>query len=122
MDTYCATKDQCHVQYSSVGCADCLDGKCRLQEHKILPVISNQKMNAYLKEIAVLCEINKNLTTHTARHTFATVTLASHVSIENVSKMLGHTNLKITQHYAKILDNTIMRDMENVRETFRPEI
>ena len=87
-----------------------------------MPVISNQKMNAYLKEIAVLCEINKNLTTHTARHTFATVTLASHVSIENVSKMLGHTNLKITQHYAKILDNTIMRDMENVRETFRPEI
>lgn len=96
--------------------------ECRLQEHKILPIISNQKMNAYLKEIAVLCEINKNLTTHTARHTFATVTLASHVSIENVSKMLGHTNLKITQHYAKILDNTIMRDMENVRETFRPEI
>lgn len=79
---------------------------------KLLPVCSNQKMNAYLKEIAVLCGLNKELTTHIARHTFATtVTLANNVSIENVSKMLGHSNIKMTQHYARILDNSIKEDM-----------
>lgn len=62
-------------------------------------------MNAYLKEIADLCGIKKNLTFHLARHTFATtVTLSNGVPIESVSKMLGHKNLQITQHYAKILD------------------
>jgi site-specific recombinase XerD len=85
----------------------------------ILPVISNQKMNAYLKEIADLCGINKKLTTHVARHTCATVVmLANQVSMENVAKILGHSNTKMTQHYAKVLDSSIMRDMKNVENCF----
>jgi len=78
----------------------------------LLPVLSNQKSNAYLKEIADLCGINKNLTTHLARHTFATtITLSNGVSIESVSKMLGHKSLRTTQHYAKILDTKVSDDM-----------
>lgn len=78
----------------------------------LLPILSNQKMNAYLKEIADVCEIDKNLTFHLARHTFATtVTLLNGVPIESVSKMLGHKNLKTTQHYAKILDQKVSEDM-----------
>lgn len=85
----------------------------------LLPVPCNQKVNSYLKEIADLCGIKKNLTTHTGRHTFSTVvTLANNVSLENVSKMLGHTNTKMTQRYAKVLDQSILRDMQNVRENF----
>jgi len=84
-----------------------------------LPILSNQKMNAYLKEIADLCGINKNLTYHIARHTFATtITLSNGVPIETVSKMLGHRNLKTTQHYAKILDRKISDDMKNIRVKF----
>jgi len=79
---------------------------------KVFPVLSNQKMNAYLKEIMDLCEIDKKVTFHTARHTFATtVTLLNGVPIETVSKMLGHTNLRITQHYAKMLDEKVGADM-----------
>ncbi|WP_117883747.1 site-specific integrase [Aureibaculum luteum] len=78
----------------------------------LLPVLSNQKSNAYLKEIADLCGITKNLTTHLARHTFATtVTLSNGVPIESVSKMLGHKSLRTTQHYAKILDRKVSDDM-----------
>jgi site-specific recombinase XerD len=84
---------------------------------KVLPVLSNQKMNAYLKEIADLCSIHKNLTFHLARHTFATtVTLSNGVSMESVSKMLGHKNLKTTQHYAKILDRKVSDDMSRLKE------
>lgn len=73
-------------------------------------------MNAYLKEIADLCKIHKILTFHIARHTFATtVTLSNGVPIETVSKMLGHRNLKTTQHYAKILDNKISEDMKQLK-------
>ena len=72
-------------------------------------------MNAYLKEIASIVGIDKDLTTHMARHTFATtVTLANNVSIENVSKMLGHANIRMTQHYARILDASIEREMKHV--------
>jgi len=79
---------------------------------KLLPVYSNQKTNSYLKEIADSCGIKKNLTFHMARHTFATtVTLSNGVSIESVSKMLGHRSLKTTQHYAKILDEKLSEDM-----------
>ena len=79
---------------------------------KVFPVSSNQKMNAYLKEIADLCRIDKTLTYHIARHTFATtVTLLNGIPIESVSKMLGHTNIKTTQHYAKILDIKVAQDM-----------
>lgn len=84
--------------------------------YMLLPVLSNQKMNAYLKEIADLCGINKNLTFHLARHTFATtVTLSNGVPIESVSKMLGHKSLKTTQHYAKILDRKVSDDMKVLR-------
>lgn len=85
----------------------------------LLPVLSNQKSNAYLKEIADLCEINKNLTTHLARHTFATtVTLTNGVSIESVSKMLGHRSVKTTQHYAKIVDRKVSEDMALLKKKF----
>ncbi|MGJ1536286.1 site-specific integrase [Sphingobacterium multivorum] len=81
----------------------------------VLPVLSNQKMNSYLKEIADLCEITKELTFHKSRHTFATsVTLANSVPIETVSKMLGHTDIKTTQHYAKLLDNRVAVDMDRL--------
>lgn len=83
----------------------------------LLPILSNQKMNAYLKEIADVCGINKELTFHIARHTFATtVTLSNGVPIESVSKMLGHTNIKTTQHYAKILDSKISNDMSMLKQ------
>lgn len=82
----------------------------------LLPVLSNQKMNSYLKEIADLCGIKKELTFHIARHTFATtVTLSNGVSIESVSKMLGHKSIKTTQHYAKILDSKVSQDMGNLK-------
>tara|TARA_R110002124_G_scaffold124431_1_gene283431 strand:+ start:222 stop:518 length:297 start_codon:yes stop_codon:yes gene_type:complete len=82
-------------------------------------VLSNQKMNAYLKEIADVCGITKNLTFHLARHTFATtVTLTNGVPIESVSKMLGHKSLKTTQHYAKILDRKVGEDMKALKDKF----
>jgi len=82
---------------------------------RLLPVLSNQKMNAYLKEIADVSGIKKNLTTHCARHTFATtVTLANNVSIEIVSKMLGHSSIKMTQQYARIMNKSIAQEMAKV--------
>jgi len=85
----------------------------------LLPVLSNQKMNAYLKEIADLCGIKKLLTFHLARHTFATtVTLSNGVPIETVSKMLGHTAIKTTQHYAKILDVKVSQDMAQLKKKY----
>ena len=82
----------------------------------LLPVPCNQKMNSYLKEIADICMIRKNLTTHLARHSYATsVCLANGVSLENVAKMLGHSNIKMTQHYARVLDSSILRDMNQVQ-------
>lgn len=85
------------------------------QAHDVLlPVCSNQKMNVYLKELADICGIKKHLSTHVARHTFATLTLASGATIENVAKMLGHSDTKMTRHYARILDSSIMRDMQTV--------
>jgi integrase len=88
----------------------------------VLPVLSNQKMNAYLKEIADCCGITKNLTFHIARHTFATtVTLSNGVPIESVSKMLGHRNLKTTQQYAKVLDRKISDDMQQLKKKLAGE-
>ena len=84
-----------------------------INQDKLLPILTNQKMNAYLKEIAAVCEIEKELTFHIARHTFATtVTLTNGVPIESVSKMLGHKNLRTTQHYAKVLDKKVSEDMQ----------
>lgn len=85
-------------------------------ENTLLPVVSNQKMNAYLKEISTICGINKELTFHCARHTFATtVTLSNGVPIESVSKMLGHKSIRTTQHYAKITDRKVANDMDNLK-------
>lgn len=90
---------------------------------RLLPVLSNQKMNAYLKEIAILCKIHKNLTFHLARHTFATtVTLSNGVPIESVSKMLGHKSLRTTQHYAKILDRKVSDDMKILKTKMKASV
>lgn len=83
---------------------------------KLLPVNSNQNYNAYLKEIAAVCGINKTLTSHIARHTFATtITLANGVPIETVSAMLGHNSIKTTQIYAKVLEQKVSTDMEQLK-------
>ena len=89
---------------------------CQLYRH-LLPVNSNQRYNANLQEIAVLCGINKHLTTHTARHTFATtVTLENDVPIETVSQMLGHKCIRTTQIYAKITQQKVSNSMRALRE------
>lgn len=83
----------------------------------LLPIPCNQVMNRYLKEIATICKINKHLTMHTARHTYATLCLSQGVSLKNVSKMLGHASVKMTERYARVLDSSIMRDMNSIRDT-----
>jgi len=96
------------------------DHPAAINKGRLLPVLSNQKMNAYLKEVADLCGIHKVLTFHVARHTFATtVTLTNGVPIESVSKMLGHKNMRTTQHYAKILDKKVSQDMELLFKKFK---
>jgi len=88
--------------------------KC-ITEGRLLPIFSNQKTNGYLKEIAAICGISRNITFHMARHTFATtITLANGVPMETVSKMLGHRSITQTQHYAKILDKTVSDDMKTL--------
>lgn len=88
-----------------------------IKSEKLIPVFSNQKSNAFLKEIAIMCGITKPLTTHLARHTFATtITLTNGVPIESVSKMLGHKSLRTTQHYAKIVDRKVSDDMKILKE------
>lgn len=87
-----------------------------LNKGVLLPILSNQKMNAYLKEIADICGIAKRLSTHISRHTFATtITLANGVSIESVSKMLGHTNINTTKIYARMMDSRVAEEMEALR-------
>ncbi len=83
----------------------------------LLPIPCNQVMNRYLKEIATICKINKPLTMHPARHTYATLCLSQGVSLKNVSKMLGHASVKMTERYARVLDSSIMRDMNSIRDT-----
>ena len=93
-----------------------------INSEKVLPVLSNQKYNDYLKEIAGICDINKKMTSQTARHTFATtVTLSNGVPMESVSKMLGHKNIKTTQHYAKVLDRKLSDDMNVLRNKIQPK-
>lgn len=87
------------------------------KNNKLLPVNSNQRYNAYIKELMSVCEINKRITTHTARHTFATtITLSNGVPIETVSSMLGHTNIRTTQIYAKVIQKKVSEDMKLLRE------
>ena len=81
---------------------------------EVFPMMSNQRINSYLKEIADLCGIKKNLTFHMARHTFATMSISKGVPMKSVSKMLGHTNIRITQIYARITNKKVERDMEEL--------
>jgi len=93
--------------------------KYQSSQTTLLPKISNQKMNAYLKEIADVIGLNKNLTWYVARHTFATtVTLGNGIKIENVSAMLGHTTIRQTQHYAKVLDSSVAEDMKKLKDKY----
>ncbi|TMM55755.1 site-specific integrase [Maribacter algarum] len=86
---------------------------------KLLPVFSNQKVNSYLKVITKACGIHKNITFHSARHTFATtVTLSNGVPIETVSKMLGHAKLTTTQIYARVLEKKVGEDMQDLMDLF----
>jgi site-specific recombinase XerD len=88
-----------------------------VEKNTLLPVNTNERYNSYLKEIADLCGIKKNITTHVARHTFATtITLSNGVPIETVSRMLGHSKLATTQIYAKVLDRKVSEDMKVLRE------
>ncbi|NDW18791.1 site-specific integrase [Dysgonomonas sp. 216] len=94
--------------------------KGKQKDGKLFPVCSNQKMNEYLKEIATICGIDKPVTCHTARHTFGTtVTLANGVPIETVSKMLGHTDIRTTQIYARIVDKKLSSDMDNLAKAYK---
>jgi site-specific recombinase XerD len=93
------------------------DKECQLRG-QLLPVPTNQKMNAYLKEVVDICGINKRLSTHVARHNAATsVFLANKVTMENVTKMLGHSSIRMTQHYVRVLDQSIAEDMDQVDAT-----
>ena len=86
---------------------------------KLLPIQDPADINKYLKDIAILCGINKRICFHTSRHTFAsTVTLANNISLEVVSKMLGHTNTRMTAHYAKLIDKCIGEQMDKLMDTF----
>jgi site-specific recombinase XerD len=113
------TKNMCHIPLLPIAVGLIEKYKNHpicLNTGKLFPVISNQKMNLYLKEIANLCGIEKKISSHTARHSYATsVCLANGVSMENVAKMLGHASTNVTKHYARVLDSSIMRDMENVK-------
>lgn len=85
-----------------------------------LPVFCNQKMNSYLKEIADFCGIKKNLTTHVARHTFGTtITLANNVPLQDVSTMLGHASTRMTQHYARVMNPSLKKSMNHVKECLK---
>ena len=82
---------------------------------KLLPVNSNARYNSYLKELAIICNIARELNTHLDRHTFADIMLNSGVLLEDVSKMLGHKSVRTTQRYAKVRKSRISRNMEKVR-------
>ena len=100
--------------------------KCQpelIRQNRVLPYLSNQKMNDNLKEIAAICEIKKNMTFHLARHTFATsITLNNGIPLETVSKMLGHTKLSTTQIYVHVLERKISDDMKELREKFSKRV
>ena len=91
-----------------------------LIQNRLFPSISNQRLNSYLKEIADICGITKNMTFHLARHTFATtVTLTNGVPIESVSKMLGHSKISTTQIYAKVIEKKVGEDMSRLKERLK---
>ena len=80
-----------------------------------IPVLTNQKYNSYLKELADLCNIKKPLHSHIARHTCACLLLNRGMSVEVVAKVLGHSTIKHTQHYAKLLDKTVFIEVDKVK-------
>lgn len=86
---------------------------------KLLPVPTNQRMNGYLKEIADICNIDKNLTTHCARHTFACLAVEYGMPIDIVAKVLGHNNVNMTRHYAKFSENRICKEMFKLNKELR---
>lgn len=86
---------------------------------KLIPIQDPADINKYLKDIAILCNINKRITFHTSRHTFAsTVTLANNISLEVVAKMMGHTNTRMTTHYAKLVDDAIAKQMDDIMDVY----
>lgn len=88
----------------------------------LLPKISNQKANAYLKEITEKLGLHKRLTYHCARHTFATtITLTNGVPIETVGQMLGHKNIRSTQHYARVTDTKVHVDMKPIKAHYEQQ-
>jgi len=90
--------------------------KC-INTNKVMPILSNQRMNSYLKEIGDVCGINKELTFHLARHSFATtITLTNGVPLESIGKMLGHRSIKSTQIYARVLDDKLSKDMTLLKQ------
>ncbi len=90
-----------------------------ISQGSLFPKISNQKLNSYLKEIADICGIRKNITFHIARHTFATtITLSNGMPIETVSKLLGHSRISTTQIYAKVIERKVSDDMQKLKEQF----
>ncbi|MFR2351609.1 MAG: site-specific integrase [Bacteroides ovatus] len=89
-----------------------------VQKNMMLPVPCNQLMNSYLKEIADMCGITKKLTTHVGRHTFACIALANKVSMETIARMLGHSDIRTTKIYAKVLDTTVSKEMEVMKHKF----
>lgn len=91
------------------------DPSCR-EKGKLLPVCSNQRMNSYLTELADICRIDKKLTTHCARHTFACVALDYGMPIDIIAKILGHTKVNMTRHYARLSDNAVLREMARLGE------
>ncbi len=115
------TKNMCNIPLLEIPLAlleKYRDDPACLERGTVLPLISNQRMNTYLKELADICGINKHLTSHTARHSFATLSLSSGISLESVAKMLGHSNIRMTQHYARVLDSKINDEMNNLRGKF----
>ena len=89
-----------------------------MESGKLLPVPSNQKMNAYMSEIATICGLNKKLTTHCARHTFACLAVEYGMPIDVLAKILGHSNTNMTRHYAKFSEQLIGREMQKIGEVF----
>ena len=89
-----------------------------MESGKLLPVPSNQKMNAYMSEIATICGLNKKLTTHCARHTFACLAVEYGMPIDVLAKILGHSNTNMTRHYAKFSEQLIGREMQKIGQVF----
>ncbi len=115
------TKNVCSIPY--LESARAIADKYRnhptcLAKGVVLPVISNQRMNSYLSEIAVCCGIRKTLTTHIARHSFACLALANGVSMEIIARILGHSDIKTTKIYAKVIDKSIAEQMSGLAAKF----